>query len=85
MADLVALAWFVAAWALYSLTLSSTEQRKEGLNSEMHKYRDVWMEQMLARETRMVDAQTVPYRRASTGRDPDKDAALLAGAAIAAR
>ena len=57
--DLVALAWFVAAWALYSLTLSSTEQRKEGLNSEMHKYRDVWMEQMLARETRMVDAQIV--------------------------
>ena len=57
--DLVALAWFVGAWALYSLTLSSTEQRKEGLNSEMHKYRDVWMTQMLARETRMVDAQIV--------------------------
>jgi uncharacterized membrane protein len=57
--DLAALAWFVGAWALYSFTLSSTERRKEGLNSEMHKYRDVWMSQMLAREMRMVDAQIV--------------------------
>jgi hypothetical protein len=30
-------------------------------------------------------ASTVPHRRARTGRDHDKDAALLAGAAIAAR
>jgi uncharacterized membrane protein len=57
--DLVALAWFLGAWALYSFTLSSTEQRREGLNSEMHKYRDIWMSQMLAREMRMVDAQIV--------------------------
>jgi uncharacterized membrane protein len=57
--DLIALAWFLGAWAVYSLTLSSTERRKEGLNSEMHKYRDVWMMQMLGRELRMVDAQIV--------------------------
>ena len=57
--DLAALAWFVGAWALYSFTLSSTERRTEGLNSEMHKYRDIWMSQMLAREMRMVDAQIV--------------------------
>jgi uncharacterized membrane protein len=57
--DLMALAWFIGAWALYSFTLSSLERRKQSLNSEMHKYRDVWMEQMLARELRMVDAQIV--------------------------
>jgi uncharacterized membrane protein len=57
--DLAALAWFVGAWTLYSFTLSSTEQRREGLNSEMHKYRDIWMSQMLARDMRMVDAQIV--------------------------
>ena len=57
--DLVALAWFLGAWAVYSFTLSATEGRREGLNSEMHKYRDVWMMQMLARELRMVDAQIV--------------------------
>jgi uncharacterized membrane protein len=57
--DLVALAWFIGAWAIYSATLSLTEKRRQGLNSEMNRYRDVWMFQMLGRETRMVDAQIV--------------------------
>ena len=57
--DLVALAWFIGAWAIYSATLSLTEKRRHGLNSEMNRYRDVWMFQMLAREMRMVDAQIV--------------------------
>jgi uncharacterized membrane protein len=57
--DLVALAWFLAAWAAYSMTLSSTERRMRGLNSEMNRYRDVWMLQMLGRNMRMVDAQIV--------------------------
>ena len=57
--DLVALAWFLLAWAAYSITLSLTEQRRRGLNSEMHGFRDVWMQQMLGRELRMVDAQIV--------------------------
>ena len=57
--DIAALAWFFGAWVIYSLTLTYTEQRRRGLNSEMHKYRDVWMLQMLGREMRMVDAQIV--------------------------
>src|SRR3954464_5186106 len=57
--DLVALAWFLAAWAIYSATLSLTERRRRGLNSEMHRFRDIWMLQMLGREMRMVDAQIV--------------------------
>src|SRR6185436_15757926 len=57
--DVVALAWFIGAWAIYSAILSLTEKRRQGLNSEMHKYRDIWMSQMLAREMRMVDAQIV--------------------------
>src|SRR4051812_3299786 len=57
--DLVALAWFVGAWAIYSAILSLTEKRRQGLNSEMNRYRDVWMFQMLGREMRMVDAQIV--------------------------
>src|ERR1043166_2599195 len=57
--DLVALAWFIGAWAIYSGILTLTEKRRQGLNSEMNRYRDVWMFQMLARETRMVDAQIV--------------------------
>lgn len=57
--DLVALAWFLGAWAAYSLALSLTEQRRRGLNSEMNLFRDRWMMQMLAREVRMVDAQII--------------------------
>ena len=57
--DHLALAWFLCAWAAYAATLAWTEQRKRGLNSEMNRYRDVWMTQMLAREMRMVDAQIV--------------------------
>jgi uncharacterized membrane protein len=57
--DLVALAWFLCAWALYSTIRWFTEKRMQGLNSEMNRYHDVWMFQMLARETRMVDAQIV--------------------------
>src|ERR1700759_2929963 len=57
--DLVALAWFLGCWASYSIILSVTERRRRGLNSEMNRNRDVWMLQMLKRETRMVDAQIV--------------------------
>src|SRR6266576_6176341 len=57
--DLVALAWFIGAWAIYSAILSLTEKRRQGLNSEMNRYRDIWMLQMLGRDMRMVDAQIV--------------------------
>src|SRR5215470_11575107 len=57
--DIVALIWFLGAWIIYSATLTLTERRRRGLNSEMNLYRDVWMLQMLGRETRMVDAQIV--------------------------
>jgi uncharacterized membrane protein len=57
--DLAALAFFVFAWAAYSLTLSWTERRKRGLNKEMDRYRELWMSEMLHREMRMVDAQIV--------------------------
>ena len=57
--DLIALAWFLGAWLIYSGTLTLTEKRRRGLNSEMNRYRDIWMRQMLGREMRMVDAQIV--------------------------
>jgi uncharacterized membrane protein len=57
--DLLALAWFLGAWAGYSYFLSSTERNKHGLNAEMDIRRERWMQQMLKREMRMVDAQIV--------------------------
>ena len=57
--DLVALTWFLGTWAAYASALAWTEQKRRGLNSEMNRFRDVWMTQMLNREMRMVDAQIV--------------------------
>jgi len=57
--DMIAFAWFLGCWVVYSMTLTLTERRRRGLNSEMNRYRDVWMVQMLGREMRMVDAQIV--------------------------
>lgn len=55
--DGLALAWFLGAWLLYSAVIENTAKGRSGLNSLMHGYRDEWMEQMLARQMRMVDAQ----------------------------
>jgi uncharacterized membrane protein len=55
--DLVALAWFVAAWAGYAILLEYMPREKEGLNARMDRYREVWMRRMLARDMRMVDMQ----------------------------
>ena len=57
--DMLALAFFLCAWAFYGLTLNWTERRKRGLNLEMDGYRELWMVEMLGREMRMVDAQIV--------------------------
>ena len=57
--DLLALLFFLCAWAFYGVALSYTERRKRGLNQQMDGYRDDWMTQMLGREMRMVDAQIV--------------------------
>jgi uncharacterized membrane protein len=55
--DMIALAWFVAAWAGYAIMLEYVPREKEGLNARMNRYREVWMRRMLAREMRMVDMQ----------------------------
>ena len=55
--DLIALAWFVAAWAGYAVMLEYVPREKEGLNARMDRYREVWMRRMLSRDMRMVDMQ----------------------------
>jgi uncharacterized membrane protein len=55
--DLVALAWFVGAWLGYSLLIENTAKGRGGLNALMNLYRDAWMERLLGRDMRMVDAQ----------------------------
>jgi uncharacterized membrane protein len=55
--DTIALAWFVGAWIVYSLVIEKTAKGRSSLNSLMHSYRDDWMERLIARDLRMVDAQ----------------------------
>jgi len=55
--DLIAVAWFFAAWIVYSIVIEKTARGRESLNALMNDYRDEWMERLLARDMRMVDAQ----------------------------
>ena len=47
--DLIALVWFLAAWLGYSFVIETTERGLTGLNGLMHRYRELWMQRMLAR------------------------------------
>ena len=55
--DLFALGFFVLTWGAYAVLMEWTSHGGRGLNAYMHGYRDEWMQQMLRREMRMVDAQ----------------------------
>ena len=55
--DSLAFAWFVGAWLTYSVVIETTSKGRRSLNALMNGYREEWMEQLLSREMRMVDAQ----------------------------
>lgn len=55
--DLLALGWFLGVWIVYSVVIETSAKGRSGLNALMNGYRDEWMEQLLARNMRMVDAQ----------------------------
>ncbi len=55
--DLFAIAYFAGAWIVYSLVIEKTAAGRRSLNARVNGYRDNWMEQLLGRDVRMVDAQ----------------------------
>lgn len=57
--DWIALACFAGAWSFYAIVIEWTPLGRRTLNTLMHGYRLIWMQQMLGREMRMVDAQIV--------------------------
>lgn len=57
--DLVALLYFVLAWMVYGYLVGTTAHGIFALNNLMQQYRGEWMQEMLAREVRMVDAQVM--------------------------
>jgi uncharacterized membrane protein len=54
--DVGALAFFVVAWLSYHIAVEVTPARHRGLNVRMNAHRRAWMEQMLVRDNRIVDA-----------------------------
>src|SRR5436190_13564526 len=64
--DLIGLACFVAAWAVYAIVIEWTAHGRDGLNARMDRYREVWMRRMLAREMRMVDMQIMASLQTGT-------------------
>ena len=55
--DLAACAWFLSAWIVYSIVIERSAKGRTSLNALMNDYRNEWMERLLERDMRMVDAQ----------------------------
>jgi uncharacterized membrane protein len=55
--DLIAIAYFFVAWIGYSIVIEKTAAGRGSLNARVNGYRDSWMEELLGRDVRMVDAQ----------------------------
>jgi len=55
--DVLAFAWFLGVGSAYSFVIELTPRGRTSLNALMNEYRNEWMQHMLARDIRMVDAQ----------------------------
>ena len=54
--DIAAFAFFVISWGVYHVALARGWAGEPGLNRSMDEYRRNWMEEMSARESRIVDS-----------------------------
>jgi uncharacterized membrane protein len=57
--DYIAFAWFVFAWAGYTIYVDYSPMRRKSVSAAMNGYRRRWIAQMLKRDVRIVDAQTL--------------------------
>jgi uncharacterized membrane protein len=55
--DILALGFFVLAWAAYAFVLERSRHGRDSLSARMNIYREVWMRRMLDREVRIIDTQ----------------------------
>jgi uncharacterized membrane protein len=55
--DILAVSFFALEWAVYAITLEHSAYGRNSLSARMHIYREIWMRNMLDRETRMIDTQ----------------------------
>jgi uncharacterized membrane protein len=57
--DLLALAWFVAAWIGYTWYADRSSRRAHSLRAVMFAHRHEWMQRMVERDNRIVDANII--------------------------
>jgi uncharacterized membrane protein len=58
--DLLAIGYFVLAWAVYATAVERGWRRHAGgLSALMHQYREVWMRRALFRDVRIMDIQII--------------------------
>jgi uncharacterized membrane protein len=57
--DLLAIGYFIVAWAGYAAAVEWGWGNRSGLNARMHQYREVWMRRALYRDVRIVDIQII--------------------------
>ena len=55
--DIAALLFFLVVWFGYHAALELTPHGKDGLNARMDGFREIWMQELLNREVRIVDTQ----------------------------
>jgi len=59
--DLIAFAWFVGAWAAFTLVQDYLLQERVAVNLHLRVIRRHWMERMLERDNRIMDSQLVGH------------------------
>jgi uncharacterized membrane protein len=64
--DIAAVGFFVLEWTVYAYTLEHTDYGRDSLSGRMHSYREVWIRNLLHRETRMVDMQIMSSLQSGT-------------------
>ncbi len=64
--DLIALATFIVAWGSYAFFIEQSSRGRTSLNSRMNRYRELWIQRLLARDVRMVDMQIMASLQSGT-------------------
>ncbi len=77
--DVLALAWFAILWFGYTQYADRWARRSRSLRAVMHAHRYEWMQRMLARENRMVDAGVVGNLQQSVSFFASTTLLILAG------
>lgn len=77
--DVLALLWFVVLWIGYTQYADRWARRSRSLRAVMHGHRYEWMQRMLARDNRMVDAGVVGNLQQSVSFFASTTLLILAG------